>query len=126
MSAGWCLLSRGQWLFWSSVGEAMGEADKMQARMIMAICFSALVFSSIFLFDFIADHYVTQSGLRTLISTMALLLGLAWEAVFTLSIESIAGHYTGHPGQYIWCELGLTFVLCGTVLPAWLMYFVPK
>jgi len=126
MSAGWCLLSWGQWLFWSSVGETMGEADKMQARMIMAIAFSALVFSSIFIFDFIADHYATQSGLRALISTMALLLGLAWEAVFTLSIESISGHYIHNPTQYIWCELGLTFVLCGVVLPAWVLYFVPK
>lgn len=126
MSGGWCLLSWGQWLFWSSVGESMGEADKMQARMIMAIAFSAVVLSSIFIFDFIADHLATQSGLRALISTMALLLGLAWEAVFTLSIESISGHYIEHPSQYIYCELGLTFILCGIVLPAWVMYFLPK
>lgn len=126
MCGGWCLLSWGQWLFWSSVGESMGETDKMQARMIMAIAFSAVVLSSIFIFDFIADHYATQSGLRALISTMALLLGLAWEAVFTLSIESISGHYIEYPAQYIWVELGLTLILCGVVLPAWVMYFLPK
>eukprot|EP00746_Dinoflagellata_sp_MGD_P162513 gnl/MRDRNA2_/MRDRNA2_90105_c0_seq1.p1 gnl/MRDRNA2_/MRDRNA2_90105_c0~~gnl/MRDRNA2_/MRDRNA2_90105_c0_seq1.p1 ORF type:complete len:604 (+),score=68.02 gnl/MRDRNA2_/MRDRNA2_90105_c0_seq1:81-1892(+) len=126
MSGGWCLLSWGQWLFWSSVGESMGESDKMQARMIMAIAFSAVVLSSIFIFDFIADHMATQSGVRALISTMALLLGLAWEAVFTLSIESISGHYAEHPTEYIYCELGMTFILCGIVLPAWVMYFLPK
>lgn len=126
MSGGWCLLAWGQWLFWSSVGESMGEADKMQARMIMAIAFSAVVLSSIFIFDFIADHMATQSGVRALISTMALLLGLAWEAVFTLSIESISGHYAEHPTEYIYCELGMTFILCGIVLPAWVMYFLPK
>lgn len=126
MSAGWSLLSWGQWLFWSSIGESMGEADKMEARMIMAIAFSALVFSSIFIFDFIADHIAIQAGMRALISTMALLLGLAWEAVFTLAIESICDHYIEHPAQYIYCELGLTFCLCGVVLPAWVMYFIPR
>jgi len=126
MSAGWCLLSWGQWLFWRGVGEKLGEADKMEARMIMAIAFSALVFSCIFIFDFIADYIVTQARPRALISTMALLLGLAWEAVFTLAIESISGNYIKHPAEYIYCELGLTFCLCGVVLPAWVMYLIPR
>merc|ERR1719207_1949 len=98
----------------------------MQARLIMAIAFSVLVFSFIFIFDFIADHIEVQSSVRALIGTMALLLGLAWEAVFTLSIESISGHYIEYPAQYIWVELGLTLILCGVVLPAWVMYFLPK
>merc|ERR1719327_587154 len=93
--------------------------------MIMAIAFSALVFSCIFIFDFIADYIVIQSRPRALISTMALLLGLAWEAVFTLAIESISGNYK-NPAEYIYCELGLTFCLCGLVLPAWVMYIIPK
>merc|ERR1719161_2118419 len=94
--------------------------------MLMAIAFSVLVFAFIFIFDFIADRIDFQSGVRALISTMALLLGLAWEAVFTLSIESISGHYAQHPAEYIYCELGMTFILCGIVLPAWVMYFLPK
>jgi hypothetical protein len=126
MSAGWCLLSWGQWLFWSSVGEYMGEADKMQARMMMAIAFSALVFAFIFIFDLVASNFATQFGLRAIISTMALLLGLAWEAVFVLSIESISGHYLEHPAQYIWCELGLTFSVCVVVLPVWWWRVLPK
>lgn len=126
MSAGWCLLSWGQWLFWSSIGEYMSEPDKMLARMVMAIAFSALVFSFIFIFDLIASDYCTQFGMRAIISTMALVLGLAWEAVFTLSIESISGHYLDFPTQYIWCELGLTFCLCIVVLPAWVWYFLPR
>eukprot|EP00746_Dinoflagellata_sp_MGD_P164563 gnl/MRDRNA2_/MRDRNA2_93265_c0_seq1.p1 gnl/MRDRNA2_/MRDRNA2_93265_c0~~gnl/MRDRNA2_/MRDRNA2_93265_c0_seq1.p1 ORF type:complete len:552 (+),score=66.43 gnl/MRDRNA2_/MRDRNA2_93265_c0_seq1:90-1745(+) len=127
LSAGWCFLSWGQWLFWSTVGENMGEADKMSARMIMAIAFSALVFSCIFIFDFVAEHIVTNIHRtpRALMSTMALLLGLAWEAVFTLAIESISGNYKS-PGEYIYCELGLTFCLCGLVLPAWVMYIIPR
>jgi len=126
MSAGWCLLSWGQWFFWSSIGERMGEADKMEARMLMAIAFSVLVFAFIFIFDFIADRIDFQSGVRALISTMALLLGLAWEAVFTLAIESICENYIKHPAQYIYCELGLTFGLCSVVLPAWVMYVIPQ
>lgn len=126
MSAGWCLLSWGQWLFWSSVGEYMSETDKMQARMIMAMAFSALVFCFIFIFDFIAANFATQFGMRAIISTMALLLGLAWESVFVLSIESISGHYLELPVQYICCELGLTGILLAVVLPGWVWYVLPK
>lgn len=124
MSAGWCLLSWGQWLFWSSVGEHMSESDKMQARMFMAIACSGLVFSFIFIFDVIGAKFASK--MSAINSTMALLLGLAWEAVFVLSIESISGHYIEHPTQYIWCEVGLTVTVCVVVLPVWWWRILPK
>merc|ERR1712228_966362 len=57
MTMGWCLLFWGQWEFWSSThGRGLGPGDQMTARIIMALTFSFMGFTSIYAIDFVADR----------------------------------------------------------------------
>merc|ERR1719421_819051 len=127
MATGWSLLYWGQWLFWSSVPESVGEAYKMSARMIVAMVFSAMVFVSVFILDYIADReYMEPAGLRALIATLGMLMGLAWEAVFTLAIDSVSGWFEHTQSKKMLVEVGLTIIMCLLVLPSWVMHILPK
>jgi len=127
MTMGWCGLFWGQWCFWSETGgNGVGTGSKMSARMLMAMIFSMGCFAAIRIVDFFADRMTEQSekGLRQLLSTFGIVMGLTWEACFTEAIDGIANDYEG--ASRIITDVGLTLVLSVVVLPAWALYILPK
>ncbi|CAK0893384.1 unnamed protein product, partial [Prorocentrum cordatum] len=127
MAMGWCVLFWGQWLFWAGTGgHGVGTGSRMSARMLMAMVFSLACFMAIRIVDFFADRASrsTQKGLRQLLSTFGIVMGLTWEACFTEAIEGITGDY--HGTYKTVADLGFTLILCAVVLPAWAMYILPK
>lgn len=129
MTMGFCLLYSGQWAFWATFGDAglAGHSSKMLARIVMALFDSVLVLGAIFIVDFIADRMESsQKALRTLMTSLGLLLGLAWEAAFDQSVEGIEEKFAPHDKTRKIClKLAMTFGLCIVVLPAWRNYILP-
>jgi len=127
MTMGWCGLFVGQWFFWAETGgHGVGTGSKMSARMLMAMLFSVLCFAAIRIVDFFADRMPpdTQKGLRQLLSTFGIVMGLTWEACFTEAIGGIAADYEGTAA--VIADIGLTVALSVVVLPAWALYILPK
>ncbi|CAK0816694.1 unnamed protein product [Prorocentrum cordatum] len=127
MAMGWCVLFWGQWLFWAGTGgHGVGTGSRMSARMLMAMVFSMACFMAIRIVDFFADRASksTQKGLRQLLSTFGIVMGLTWEACFTEAIDGITADYDGSYKTVL--DFGITFSLCAVVLPAWAMYILPK
>jgi len=127
MTIGWTMLFAGRWLFWVSTDdEGVGQGDLMSARMVQALAFSFFSFACIFVIDFFADRgYLDTSALRSLMSAMGLLLGLAWEGAFGEAIEGIGRVYEDRPTTHLAVIDSLGLSLCAIVLPAWAMYILP-
>lgn len=128
MTIGWTLLFAGRWLFWvSTKDEGVGQGDLMSARMVQALAFSFVSFACIFVIDFLADRgALDTSALRSLMSAMGLLLGLAWEGAFGEAIEGIGRVFEDQPKTHIVIMDTLGLSLCAIVLPAWAMYVLPS
>lgn len=123
MTSGWCFLFWGQWLFWSNVKQTV-EGEKMTARMIMSLSFSFLGFFLIIVLDFLADKgHAEKETLATLTLTVALVIGLSWEACFSTAVEAV-GQVWGDYGPYV--DSGLSLLLCLIVVPAWAMFILTK
>merc|ERR1712014_346737 len=64
-----------------------------------------------------------EYGLRSLLKTCALLMGLSWEATFNQGVHAIGLKYEGSTRTLV--IVLLTTATCLVVLPAWAMYIVP-
>lgn len=127
MTMGWCMLFFGQWWFWNGTGgQGAGTGSKMSARMLMAMIFSLVCFAAIRIVDCFADNASrsTEKGLRQLLSTFGIVMGLTWEACFTQAIEGISSDF--EETQAVLAEFVLTVTLSVVVLPAWALYILPK
>lgn len=127
MTVGWALLFAGRWFFWVSTSDhGVGEGDLMSARMVQALAFSLACFASIFVFDYLADNdYLDASALRSLMSAIGLLLGLAWEGAFREAIESVGRGWDDEPTKKLENLDIVSILLCAVVMPAWAMYIHP-
>jgi len=130
MSMGWCLLYSGQWMFWAQFPDGLsGHSSKMLARVVMALIDSVLVVFTLFGVDFIADHMQGRSerALRSLMTAMGLLLGLAWEAAFDQAVSGIEEKFAADSVRNrVLLKVGMSAALCTLVLPAWRLYILPK
>lgn len=127
MSMGWSLVFCGQWEFWSSThGKGVGLGDKMTARMCDALMFSYLSFGFIIFLDFLADKLaMARHGFEAVSQAFVLGLGLAWQGAFAEATTCLSHRFEDkHTRAYMdaWMTLGL----CATVLPAWVLYMLPK
>lgn len=123
MAMSWCLLFWGQWEIFDT---QMKERPHL-ARILLAMIISYYAFFQIFVLDFIADHLKSKfikRCCRLVTQGFGLCLAFAWEANFDIAIETIA------EGDKQFSEAGLkvgiAFVLCVIVAPAWGMYILPK
>jgi len=99
----------------------------MTARLVMCVAFSAFAFVGIGIVDFIADRVDKgiEEGLRALLETLGILMGLVWEAAFVNATEGIVAHL--HPLQLrTISDAGLNLLLCVVVGPAWAWYLLPN
>jgi hypothetical protein len=128
MLAGWLFMYWGEWVFWSKASSSVAEEDIMVGKTALALTLSFVVFLSFFAITRIRYTYHVQAthAAGGLISSFALLLGLSWESVFCTSIESISFGFEDRPALQIAWEIGLTLFLCAIVIPAWVLYILPK
>jgi hypothetical protein len=127
MSVGWCFLFWGYWAFYAATDdEDVGSGGLMTMRLLMALLFSAVSFVAILGIDALADRSgpEVETGLRALLKTSALVMGLSWEATFTEAVTSIGSGFEVPERTFV--HLGITFGLCVVVLPAWAMYILPN
>jgi hypothetical protein len=127
MCMGWSLVFCGQWQFWSATkGKGVGMGDKMTARMIDALIMSYISFGFILCLDFIADKMqVARGGFNAVSNAFVLGLGVAWQGAFSEALNALSHRFEDRTTRaYMDCLL--TLVLCAIVLPAWVMYMLPK
>jgi len=127
MTFGWCFLFTGRWLFWVSTNDqGVGDGDIMSARMVQALVFSFFVLAMIFPLDFLADNnYIDEKGMRALMASFGLLLGLSWEGAFDQAIEALGREMQDTPQMQFLTMVSMSVALCIVVLPAWAMYVLP-
>lgn len=122
MAMAWCLLSWGQWQFWSSTsGQGVGEGDRMTARMLLALISSIIAFVAIFVLDFLSDRNILET--RSLVNAFVVVMALAWEAAFDVAVQGVSELFEGT--QFIVVEVALSVFLSAMVLPAWALYIFP-
>jgi len=127
MSMGWSLVFSGQWEFWSSThGKGVGLGDKMSSRMIDALLFSYMSFGFIISLDFLADKLkIARTGFDAVSASFVLGLGLSWQGAFTEATASLSNRYEDkHTRAYM--DALMTLCLCAIVLPAWVLYMLPR
>lgn len=127
MCMGWSLVFCGQWEFWSSTsGNGVGLGDKMTARMIDALVFSYMSFGFIIALDFLADNVkVARGGFQAVSCAFTLGLGLAWQGAFSEAISCLSNRFEDKTTR-AYMDVLITLCLCGIVMPAWVLYMLPK
>lgn len=129
MTMGWSLVFLGQWELWSSTdgpNPGFGIADKMSARMTCALLASFVGFILLYLVDWVADRMKSaRAGFESI--TRAIILGIAvsWEGVFARSVEAIS-HEWDDATSRCYVDVALSIFICAVVVPAWVMYMLPK
>lgn len=126
MTVGWCLLYWGYWNFCAATDDANVDSRPMSMRLVMALIFSAMSFAAILSIDALADRSppALEAGLRALLKTSGVVMGLSWEASFTQAEHSIGASFDFPIRTFV--KIGITFGLCAVVLPAWALYILPK
>eukprot|EP00927_Polykrikos_kofoidii_P067467 TRINITY_DN6295_c0_g1_i2.p1 TRINITY_DN6295_c0_g1~~TRINITY_DN6295_c0_g1_i2.p1 ORF type:complete len:679 (+),score=95.37 TRINITY_DN6295_c0_g1_i2:295-2037(+) len=127
MATGWCMLFTGYWVFYSTTADAgIGSGGSMEMRVFMTLVFSAICFLSMLMVDAMADrvdeHF--EKGLRALLNSFALLMGLSWEATFAEAVESVGSTFEDIKTRTV-VSVTITVGLCAVVLPAWALYILP-
>lgn len=127
MTMGWCLTYWGQWQFWAATdGRGVGLGDKMTARIIDALAFSYIGFVLILGLDWIADRVgAARSGFDAIQQAFILGLGISWQGAFSEAVESMAYNFQDINVR-AYMEVLITIVLLTIVLPAWILYLLPK
>eukprot|EP00927_Polykrikos_kofoidii_P067466 TRINITY_DN6295_c0_g1_i1.p1 TRINITY_DN6295_c0_g1~~TRINITY_DN6295_c0_g1_i1.p1 ORF type:complete len:698 (+),score=96.03 TRINITY_DN6295_c0_g1_i1:2-2095(+) len=128
MATGWCMLFTGYWVFYSTTADAgIGSGGQMEMKVFMMLVFSAICFISMLGIDAIADrvdvHF--EKGLRALLNSFALLVGLSWEATFAGAVVSIGSTFEDARTRAM-VNVAITVGLCLVVLPAWGLYILPN
>jgi len=131
MTMAWSLFYGGKWLFWhATAGEGLLHSGKdvMIAFMVQAVLFSIVSTSAIIGCDCmlrITPFFTCLLEQTT--ESLVLLIGLSWEAAFQHAIF-LAVHAEGGGSdleEYL-STIAVSFSLCGLVIPAWILYIVPR
>lgn len=132
MTMAWCLVYWSRWAFWRwTSNSGLGWGDKMTALLIMALFLSALSFAGIFVIEFAETRMENTSkrahlaGLVALGEALGLVMGLAWETAFHEAVEGIS-ELEVIPLGAGFNKVGLIFLLCLVILPAWMWYVLPE
>jgi len=127
MCMGWSLVFCGQWEFWSATkGAGVGLGDKMTARMIDALIFSYISFGFIIVLDFAADKMqMARSAFNAVSNSFVLGLGIAWQGAFSEACSAMSERFEDATTR-AYMDAFITMILCAIVLPAWVMYMLPR
>eukprot|EP00931_Biecheleriopsis_adriatica_P123534 TRINITY_DN98586_c0_g1_i1.p1 TRINITY_DN98586_c0_g1~~TRINITY_DN98586_c0_g1_i1.p1 ORF type:complete len:644 (-),score=106.84 TRINITY_DN98586_c0_g1_i1:54-1985(-) len=128
MSMGWCMLYLGHWMFWiASDGNGLiGNGDVMAAKTVVTFFCTCFGFAMLLVIDFAADRLpFFEHGLRSTSEAFVLLLGLSWESTFVKVLEASQKKATDNTQDTLMTVVK-ALVLCFLVVPAWIMYIMPK
>lgn len=156
MTSAWCWLEAANWVSMSKMapnaghghhrrlgaheivkpegveGEEMGIFHMPQglfmARLSVAAFFTLLFIPAVFLTTLLkkkSGHDVTRSLFKACMIAVSLVIGLAWEHLFQEAIQSVSDMATTQKA-FNWLKLLFSFLLVILVLPAWMVYIVPK
>lgn len=125
----WCLLFWGEWQTY-----VLGfSGTRMFGVLMIALFLTAICLMSILGLDWCADRMQVGGGKRSLQSlelALGMVIGFSWEKAFDLALESIGESLEEFHGfTPNWCIFLRTALFCGmlaVVLPAWLLYVLPK
>jgi len=154
LTCAWCWLDAANWVFLSKLapnaghherrlneheiaepegaeGEGLGLFHMPQGvfmAQIMVAAFNTLVFViAIYLFVCLArvvGHDVSRF-LKGSLTAVSLLVGLSWEHLFDTAIEQVAEMAEMKKGQQL-IKVLISFLLVLVVLPAWMVFILPK
>jgi len=120
LTSAFCFLDAASWLWLQYL------ADKTLGELVIAMLMSLNFVIFVFLLHFIVKYASgarSKRILRGMFTAVALTVGLSWEHVFDAALEG-ASKYAGEGHEYF--ESFLTLVLVVVVLPAWVVYILPK
>lgn len=126
----WCFFFGMQWvvtILLASSG-ATGEGLETTQGVCLACIITVVCYVSIFGLDKIADADWTDedvdASIRQLIDALGILIGFAWEKSFDAAVVGISSRVHALPACVT--KLLLSILICGTVIPAWRWYILPK
>jgi len=131
MMNAWAMFYAAQWFI---AGKCSAFAAEMELYAILTIFISVLAFASIRLLDKFADleakdkDVEASKDIRAVITSLALLIGFAWEQCFDQAVHTIsAGLDSQYPGHHLReiSSLVLTSFAMILVAPAWRRYIAP-
>lgn len=101
--------------------------ETLVAKIVIALAVSLVSFVIIFFLDFLADQHLDgsdeQRAIAKVILAKGLLIGWSWEGCFATAFHSIS-HNLGP--MVMTSNLGLSFLLCLIVIPAYRHYILPE
>jgi len=127
MTWAWSFVFLGRWVFWSSdYLHDIGLGNKMAARMTCAFLGSIVGFTMIYLKDFIADRVKSsRMAFDSMIDAVILGIAIGWETAFKKAVKAVA-HISTDKTAETYVNLVLSLFLCSIIVPACVMYMLPK
>merc|ERR1719238_794750 len=100
----------------------------MLACMVTAYGMSIFGIVSVFFLDFLNQKgWGEHDALDALVTAIGLLIGLCWEQTFDVAVETIVEMHHDKGIIFQDCVLfGMSLCLVLVVLPAWMVYILPK
>lgn len=123
MGFAWCVFYGAKWAF--QYADLTETETLVRASLAMFLSFAS--FALIFILDKIADMDATgenaDRAIRTIITSLGLVIGFSWEQCFDMAVESITERMSGDAPK-CWPKLLITLFLAIIVLPAWRLYIL--
>eukprot|EP00747_Dinoflagellata_sp_TGD_P165083 gnl/TRDRNA2_/TRDRNA2_185904_c0_seq1.p1 gnl/TRDRNA2_/TRDRNA2_185904_c0~~gnl/TRDRNA2_/TRDRNA2_185904_c0_seq1.p1 ORF type:complete len:514 (-),score=76.12 gnl/TRDRNA2_/TRDRNA2_185904_c0_seq1:42-1583(-) len=114
------------WSQWQWRSEGHTESEQVTARMLVALSFSGLVFTVIFLQTFTTSWTLKErKAIEVLMVAMGLLLGISWHSIYDIAVRGVGGIFEGQTTSTL-VNVGLRVGVCVVLLPAWGLYILPK
>jgi len=148
MTAAWCWLEAANWVSLSHLAPNAGGPGERRlnegveekgfgffqlprgvfmAKLMVAAFFTLVFVLAVFLFSKLTQvgGKETKTILKGSMTAVALVVGLSWEHLFDAAIEEVAEMAEAEHGKQ-WLKVLMSFVLVLMVLPAWMVYILPK
>jgi len=113
-------------------GYSFFQGEEEMMAVALALLLSAICLGGIIPMDWLADQDWTDehcdNAIRSLMQSMAILIGFSWEQCFDASVDQIAERTDEmgiHGLNTHTVKAGLTLFCCILLIPAWKMYMIP-
>jgi len=138
MTGAWCWFEAANWVSLSNLAPnagGPGEGRRLlsmpegvfMAKLMVAAFFTLVFVLAIYLFAWLIHRggNETRTLLKGSMTAVALVVALSWEHLFDTAIEEVAGIADSEEGKQ-WLKVLMSFLLVLVVLPAWMVYILPK
>lgn len=130
MTMGWSLFYSGKWWFWYMLKDQVEEGDILTGQLCMAVLCSIVSMLILIIFDKLSDWLSSWGeGIRSVMTALVMLMGLAWQSVFVTAIKCRShAEYAGSGDEFkrAFHDFQIALFLCILIIPAWALYMLPK